>query len=174
MSKTFTHIIETKRLILRPFTMEDVEPSYQMNLDPEITKYTGDGGVIDRETMRRRIKGVVEGDYKKYGFGRFALEDKVTGEFIGFSGLKYLDDYQFIDLGYRLKKSYWGKGIATESCIASLDFAFNTLNLNELYAFAIKENKGSIRVLEKLGFNFEKEIVDDGLNYNQNFIFKHG
>lgn len=155
--------IETDRLIIRPFTEDDIEASYQLNLDEEVSRYTGDGGVVSREEMERRIKGNVLGDYAKYGYGRWAVEWKENGEFIGFTGLKYLDDMNEVDLGYRFKRDYWGKGIATETGKICLDFGFNTLDLKRVIALVLPENAGSIRVLEKLNFSFEKEVMEDGL-----------
>jgi len=156
------HKFETERLLLRPHTLDDIEPSYQMNLDEKVSRYTGDNGVVSREEIERRIKEDVLGDYEKHGYGRFALELKDTGEFIGFAGLKYLEDLKEVDLGYRLKSIYWGKGFATEAAWACLEFGFEVLDLKRIIAMLLPENNASIRVLEKLGFCFEKETIKDG------------
>ncbi len=153
---------ETERLLIRPFTMDDVEPSFVMNLDAEVSKYTGDGGVVSKEEIERRIKENVLGDYKKYGFGRLAVELKSEGKFIGFSGLKYLSDLNEVDLGYRLMKAYWGKGIATESAKACIDLGFKNVKLKKIIALVLPENKASINVLKKLQFKFDKTFEDDG------------
>lgn len=154
--------IETERLILRPFTLDDIEPSYQMNLDAEVSKYTGDGGVVSREEMHRRITHDVMGDYQKHGFGRLAVELKSIGQFIGFCGLKYLDDYQEVDLGYRLVRSCWGKGMATEAARACVELGFGPLQLNRMMSMVLPENVGSVKVLEKLGFVFERQVEEEG------------
>jgi len=75
MSTIHLHI-ETDRLLIRPFTMEDRAPSYKMNLDADVSKYTGDGGVVSKEEIERRITENVLGDYEKYGVGRLAVELK--------------------------------------------------------------------------------------------------
>ena len=155
--------IETERLIIRPFTMDDIEPSYLMNLDPEVSRYTGDGGVVSREEMERRIVEDVMGDYAKHGYGRLAVEWKANGQFIGFSGLKYLEDMDEVDLGFRYMKAYWGMGIATEAGRPCLDLGFESLGLKRIIAMVLPENGGSIRVLEKLGFGYEKEIMEEGM-----------
>lgn len=154
--------IETDRLLIRPFTEKDIEPSYRMNLDKEVSKFTGDGGVVSRKEIKRRITENVFGDYEKYGFGRLVVVWKENGKFIGFTGLKYLEDLHEVDLGYRFMKEYWGKGIATESATASIKLGFDLLHLNKIIAMVLPQNKGSIRVLEKLDFKFDKEIVEDG------------
>ena len=154
-------IIETERLLIRPFTMEDIEPSYAMNLDEEVSRYTADGGVVSKKEIERRIVENVFGDYKKYGFGRLAVELKRENKFIGFTGLKYLEDMDEVDLGYRFMKEYWGKGIATESGKACVNLGFNKLGLKRIIAMVLPENTGSIHVLEKLNFKFKKEIIED-------------
>ena len=153
--------IETERLLIRPFKMEDIAPSYVMNLDAEVSKYTGDGGIVSEKEIERRIIENVFGDYEKYGFGRLAVELKGENKFIGFTGLKYLEDMDEVDLGYRFMKEYWGKGIATEAAKACVSLGFDSLGLKRMIAMVLPENTGSIRVLEKLNFIYEKEIVED-------------
>ncbi|MFK7972445.1 MAG: GNAT family N-acetyltransferase [Bacteroidia bacterium] len=155
--------IETERLIIRPFTLDDIEAAYIMNLDAAVSKLTGDGGVVSRAETARRIKEDVLGDYQKYGYGRLAVELKSEQKFIGFAGLKYLDDLDEVDLGYRFMKAYWGKGFATEAALACLDFGFNTLSLQRIIAWVLPANTASIHVLEKVGFHYEKEVEEDGL-----------
>lgn len=159
--------IETERLILRPFTIDDINAAHELNLDPEISKYTGDGGVVSREETERRIREDVLGDYQKYGFGRLAIELKGQDHFIGFAGLKYLEDIKEVDLGYRLKSKYWGQGIATEAAKACVDYGFNRLKLEKIIAFIIPENIGSFRVLEKLNFSFDKVELEEDILVHQ-------
>lgn len=155
--------IETERLLIRPFTLADIAPSFAMNLDAEVSKYTGDGGIVTEAEIERRITEDVFGDYKKHGFGRLAVELKGENKFIGFTGLKYLEDLKEVDLGYRFMKEYWGKGIATEAGQACLKLGFETLGLQRIIAMVLPENKGSIAVLEKLRFEYEKEFLEDNL-----------
>ena len=154
--------IETERLILRPHTIEDILPAYEMNLDTEVSKYTGDGGVVSLSEIERRIKEDVMGDYAKYGFGRFAVELKSKNKFIGFAGLKYLEDLDEVDLGYRLMSEYWGKGYATEASRACVKFGFEVLELDRVIALVMPDNEASINVLLKLGFKFDTFIEEDG------------
>jgi len=164
-------IIETERLLIRPFTMDDLELSYKMNLDPIVTQYTGDGGVVSKEEMERRIVEDVLGDYKKHGFGRLAVELKDEGSFIGFTGLKYLPEHDEVELGYRFMRKYWGQGIATEAGKASVKLGFETLELNKIIGLVLPENKGSIRVLEKLSFNYEKDVIEHDQRVHQYALF---
>ncbi len=155
-------ILETERLILRPFTIDDIAACQLMNLDAEVSKYTGDGGIVSLEEIERRITENVLGDYKKYGYGRLAVELKSGEPFIGFCGLKYIPEDDEVDLGYRLMKKHWGQGLATEACVACMDYGFNTLKLERIMAMVMPDNLGSINVLKKLGFAFEKEVMEDG------------
>lgn len=164
--------IETERLYIRPFTLADIEPSYEMNLDSEVSKYTGDGGIVSRHEIERRITEDVLGDYKKHGYGRLAVVLKAENKFIGFTGLKYLEDFDEVDLGFRYLKAYWGKGLATEAAKASLKLGFETLGLTKIIAMVLPENLKSIRVLEKLKFNFEREAVEDGERVNIYAVLK--
>lgn len=155
--------IETERLLIRPFTIKDLEPAYKMNLDEEVSKYTGDGGVATKKEIERRINEDVFGDYEKHGYGRLAVELKGENKFIGFAGLKYLEDLKEVDLGYRFMKKFWGQGIATEAGKACIHFGFSTLNLDRIIAMVLPNNAGSIRVLDKLHFKYEKDIIEDDL-----------
>jgi RimJ/RimL family protein N-acetyltransferase len=155
--------IETERLLIRPFTMDDIEPSYQMNLDAEVSRYTGDGGVVSRDEIHRRIVEHVFADYQKHGFGRLAVELKSEKKFIGFAGLKYLEDMDEVDLGYRFLSAYWGRGFATEAAKACVNLGFDKLGLERMIAMVLPENSASIHVLEKLHFKFEKEVIEDGM-----------
>jgi ribosomal-protein-alanine N-acetyltransferase len=164
--------IKTDRCNLRPFTLADIKPSYRINLDPDVTRYTNDGGVKTLPQMRETIANNVLSDYEKYGFGRFAVEDQATGNFIGFSGLKFIEDEDFFDIGYRLDKDYWGKGIATETAIASLQFGFNDLNLDKIYSWIMPANVASIRIMGKLNLKLDAQITEDGEAVDQYVLEK--
>lgn len=165
-------IIETERLLLRPFTLNDIKPSHEMNKDAEVSKFTGDGGVVSEQEIERRIKEDVLGDYIKHGFGRLAVELKSEKKFIGFAGLKYLEDLKEVDLGYRFMSKYWRKGIATEAAIACVNLGFTALNLNKLIAMVLPQNTASINVLNKLKFKFTKNIIEDGETANLYTLYK--
>lgn len=159
-------IIETERLILRPFTLDDIEATYQMNLNPEISRYTHDGGVKTREEIEHLIRTTTLKDYETHGFGRFAVDYKPEGRFIGFCGLKYLDDFKEVDIGYRFVQDLWGRGIATEAGKACMEFGFKDLKLDKIIGLVLPDNLGSVRVLQKLGLHFVKEDEDEGMVYH--------
>jgi len=148
-------ILETERLLLREFVREDLNDFFSLVSDPEVTRYTHDGGKTLDE-VRTGMEERMFRDYKEHGYGRWAMIFKPTGQLIGFAGLKYLPDLGEVDLGYRLMKAYWGQGLATEASKALLAYGFDVLRLPRIIGMADAENKASIRVLEKVGFRFEK------------------
>jgi ribosomal-protein-alanine N-acetyltransferase len=155
-------IIETERLLMRPYTLDDIEAAFQVNLDKAVSKYTGDGGVKTRKEIQQIIESTTMADYEKYGFGRLAVIYKPDNKYIGFSGLKYLPEFDMVDIGYRFASAYWGMGIATESARPFIPYGFEHLNLREIVGFVMPENKASANVLKKLGFHLEGLFDYDG------------
>ncbi|MFZ6649604.1 GNAT family N-acetyltransferase [Undibacterium sp. TJN25] len=160
--------VETERLLLRAFTADDAEAYYPLCVIPEVIRYVGNKPMGSVEEVRASLMEGSITDYRKYGFGRFAVVWKETGQLIGFSGLKYMPPFAEVELGYRLLPEFWGKGLAQEAGIASIEFA-RTLNLTKLIALVHPDNEGSANVARKLGFIVEKQVRMDlipGLDVN--------
>lgn len=149
-------IIETPRLLLRKKEVEDAPFFFELNSDPLVTQYTGDGAFKNIQEAEEIVKYVI-GQYEKNGYGRWLVAEKETGEPLGWCGLKYHDDTQETDLGYRFMQKYWGKGYATEAALACIDYGFKILKLNRIYGQAMKENVNSINVLKKVGMTYLRE-----------------
>jgi RimJ/RimL family protein N-acetyltransferase len=152
--------LETERLILRPLGPEDAVAMFELNSDPEVMRYTGDEPFADLEAARKFLAEYPKGQYETYRVGRMAVQLKSTGEVIGWCGLKYHVDSGETDLGYRLKRAWWGQGIATEASLAHLHHAVHTMGLKRVIARAMRENQASIRVMEKCGFVFEQDTTE--------------
>lgn len=150
---------ETERLILREMVVADAVDMFEMDSDPEVYKYTGDFIPKSVEDTKERISNYP--DYEKYGYGRWATELKETGEIIGWCGLKYIEEIDEVDIGYRWKPKYWGNGYATEASKVCLEYGFKQLGLEQIIGQLYPENKASIRVLEKIGMTFWKEMSDE-------------
>ena len=146
-------ILETSRLILREFELHDAQKMWELNNDPDVIKYTGDAPFSSIEDAEIFLKKYT--DYKKNGYGRWAVIVKHTGEFIGWCGLKLNED-DLVDIGFRFFKKDWNKGYATESAKACIEYGFNQLKMKEIIGRAAIENTASIKVLEKLQMNFWK------------------
>lgn len=155
-------IIETDRLLLRTFDEDDAPLLFELNLDPEVTRYTLDP-MIDVDHAKKVLTEVILPQYALYNHGRWAVHLKPNLEFIGWSGLKYIPERNEIDLGYRFKKIFWGKGYATESAYACLQYGFQKLNMQRIVGRALVGNAGSINVLKKCGMQYIGEEYIDGL-----------
>lgn len=148
-------LIETERLLFREINFDDKQEMFQLHSNAEVQKYTGEALIQSMEEMEQAIQTRIE-NYKKYGYGRWATFLKDGVQFIGWAGLDYLPEFDEIDLGYRFLPNYWGMGYATEASHAILTYGFDTLELNRIIALAMKENKASIKVMEKVGMKFDK------------------
>jgi [ribosomal protein S5]-alanine N-acetyltransferase len=151
---------ETKRLQHRAFTVDDAEAFFAINSNPDVMRFTGEPILPSLDAARQAIANYP--DFDKLGYGRWASVLKETQTIIGFCGLKYLSDLDAVDVGFRFLPRYWGRGLATEACVASLDFGFTTLSLDQIVGFVVPENIASIRVLEKAGMQLDGEFDYDG------------
>lgn len=160
------HIIVTKRLYLRESTVEDAALAYELNLDPEVIRYTGDPAFVSVAEAKEFLS-----EYKafdKHKMGRWYVFLKADDTFIGWCGLKYHEDTNEVDLGYRLLKKYWNRGYATEASSACLEYGFETLRIPMIYAQADMRNKASIKVMQKIGMSYVRNIdfeEDPGVRY---------
>ena len=149
-------ILETERLYLREFTIEDAPLLIELNSNPKVTRYTGDGPVKDLQEANRILNDIILPQYKNK-MGRWAVYLKSNDEFIGWCGLKFIAEDNEIDLGYRFFEPHWGKGYASESAKGVLDYGVTILKLKNIIARAAKENPASIAVIKKLGFVYLKD-----------------
>jgi len=146
-------IIETERMILRRFSIDDAEDFLDLNSDPEVVRYAEKTVMKSLDEATQALLGLPLKDYDKYGYGRLAIILKPEMELVGFCGIKFLPELGLNELGYRLKKKYWGRGLATEAASATLEYARNTLGLDYVIALIVDGNIGSVRVVEKLGMS---------------------
>lgn len=154
--------LHTERLILRPWTLDDVEAAFRMYGDPEVTRYLGGGACEPNlESQRANLEKVIA----KYevlgaeGFGFWAAEECETGEVIAAALLKPLvvsegheaaSDPE-IEVGWHVARAHWGRGIATEMGRRCLQHGFETAGLSQILAVAFADNPKSLRVMEKIG-----------------------
>ncbi|HYM92607.1 MAG TPA: GNAT family N-acetyltransferase [Chitinophagaceae bacterium] len=154
-------VIETDHLLLRTFTSVDATLIYELNLDPEVTRYTFDP-IKDIYKANDVLEKTILPQYTLHNYGRWAVHLKSDFQFIGWCGLKTRPERDEIDLGYRFKKKFWGKGYATEAAIACIKYGFETLYLKRIVGRAMPDNKASIKVLENCGMTYIKDEVVDG------------
>jgi ribosomal-protein-alanine N-acetyltransferase len=150
--------IETERLIIREMLLTDEQGMWDMDSDPEVHTYLGNQPVTSMVQVQEVI-AMVRQQYIDNGIGRWVMEDKHTHDFIGWTGYKLVKEQtegydQYYDIGYRLARKHWGKGYASESAIACLNYGFEVMKLDEVNGRASMENLASRRVLEKTGLKF--------------------
>src|SRR5215831_276315 len=119
-------ILETDRLLLRKFTEDDAAPLYELNLDPDVIRFTHDP-IADVDHARKVLNDVILPQYVLYNHGRWAVHLRPNLMFTGWCGLKYLSGTNEVDLGYRFMKKFWGKGYATEAALACIAYGFEHL-----------------------------------------------
>ena len=152
-------IIETPRLYLREMTVADAQSAYDLNLDPEVIKYTGDVAFKSKEEASSFLLDYDH--YKKYGFGRWAVILKSNESFLGWCGIKFTQEIDEYDIGFRFFQKYWGLGYATEAAKACINWAFQNIDTMEIIGRVMPKNIASCKVLENIGLKIHKRIEDN-------------
>lgn len=147
-------ILQTPRLILHELNTNDAQSFYELNLNPNVVRYTGDLPFESVSAAEEFLKNYHP--YQEDGYGRWAVISKESGEFLGWCGLKF--DGKETDIGFRFFEKHWNKGFATESAKACLEYGFKDLELEEIVGRAMKENLASIQVLQKIGLTYVGEM----------------
>ncbi|MEU7282502.1 GNAT family N-acetyltransferase [Streptomyces sp. NPDC045431] len=155
--------ILTPRLLLRRFTGDDLAPMAEINADPEVMRWIGDGSVQDLEQTAESIERWEE-EWDDEGFGLFAVELLGSGELIGFSGLsvpEFLPELRHeVEISWRIGRPFWGQGYASEAAHAVLEFALQDRGLDRVVAIAHISNTASQNVMRKLGMVPERDTTD--------------
>lgn len=164
-------LLETERLILRPFSANDVDVFATFYADPEVTRYLGVGKTLSREETQASVDRMVR-SWDVDGLGQFAVERKDDGELVGRCGFLVWDVATLtptteaeatrpteLELGYAFGRSFWGQGYATEAAMAVRDHALGPMGRSRLIAFIRPENLRSRRVAEKLGMRHERDLT---------------
>ena len=153
-----TETLTTDRLVLRPFTLDDAADYWPLVSLPDVLRYTGEQPVESVEKVRELLRARPLRDYSRHGYGRLACIEKSSGRLIGFSGLKYLEDLDQVDIGYRFLPECWGKGYASESASAAMAYGRHGLGLGRIIGMVMPDNHASARILVKLGLRYESRV----------------
>jgi [ribosomal protein S5]-alanine N-acetyltransferase len=156
------NVLETPRMLLRPFEANDAAIVFPWMTDTEIMRYMPTGQDYTLEQVQARVNRYMNHQEQR-GYSRWMIFDRATGEAIGDAGILYLPATGENELGYRLVKPWWGKGLATEVAEAWMQYAFNELGMTELIAFSHPDNVASVRVMEKCGFEFLRNETIAGM-----------
>jgi [ribosomal protein S5]-alanine N-acetyltransferase len=152
----------TDRLLAERLSEGDMADIRRMHRDPRVMATLG-GLRSDEETARYLRDNLDHWD--RYGYGIWALRDRTDGRFVGRAGLRntHVGGEDEVELAYALVADYWNKGLATEMAKAILEVAFEELGLTDVVCFTLPTNGASRRVMEKAGFEYERDVVHAGL-----------
>ncbi|HWF15478.1 MAG TPA: GNAT family N-acetyltransferase [Acidimicrobiales bacterium] len=151
-------VLTTERLVLRPFTLDDLSALTAIHTDPSFWWYPLRGGMSEEETREFLVR--VIGRYESDGFGVEALEDRASGKLIGWAGLAvphFLPEIlPAVEVGWRLAEPCRGRGLASEAGAAAVRWGFAEGGLDRIVSIYEHENTASGRVMERLGFTLER------------------
>lgn len=168
---------ETERLLARDYLPSDYAPFSVMNADKDVMKYFP--SILTKEESNALIARN-QAELTSFGYGLFAIEEKSSGEFIGFIGFhKATFEADFtpcIEIGWRLRKSFWNQGYATEGALRALAFAKEETSIAEIYSFTAALNKPSEQVMKKINLTkiatFEHPALIDGDPLKPHVLYK--
>ena len=153
--------LETQRLLLRRFTEGDSQNLVELDGDPEVMRFINGGRATPRDEIANDVLPAFLGHYERYAaYGFWAAVEKATGQFVGWFHLRPAEGAPpgELELGYRLRRSAWGKGYATEGSRAVIDKAFAELGVERVVASTMVVNVASRRVMEKAGLRFVRHF----------------
>ncbi len=154
-------MLETTRLRLLPWEEGEEALFEPLATDPLVMRFIS-GGVPWSEEQIGEVVGRWRSTYAARGFTRWRLELKSTGETIGFCGPGILQGFDEVEIGWWLAPAHWRHGYATEAGMAARDDAFGRCGLEKLISVTMQENGASQRVMQRLGFQFERDAMFRG------------
>jgi [ribosomal protein S5]-alanine N-acetyltransferase len=157
--------LETARLVCERLRMEHLVDVSGLLRDPRVSRTLWPGAEPPSEQEVVESITDKERHWERYGFGMWLLRDRSSGEAVGRGGLQwaYISDLNDVEVGWAIVPQRWGEGLATELAHASIEAAFGPLGLRSIIAFTLPDNHASLRVMEKTGFEYERDIVHVGL-----------
>lgn len=151
-------------MVLRQFTASDLDDLVELDSDPQVMRFITGGSPTPRRTVEDEVLPRFLDYYRRYeGLGFWAAEAKGTGRFLGWFELRPLQDSrpEEVELGYRLRRSEWGKGYATEGARALVDTAFTALGVQRVVAMTMAVNAASRRVMERVGLRYVRTFHEE-------------
>ena len=159
--------LETERLILRELLPADAKGMFALDSNPNVLQYLGIQPITTLDECRKSIR-FIRDQYERNGIGRWAVVLKDSYEFIGWAGLKLVDEMTInnhrnhYDLGYRFIERFWGQGYGYEAAQSIVNYGLQQLKIPKIHAFLYPDNIGSKRILEKCGLKFIETFEEDG------------
>ncbi len=166
-------IIETDRLNLRLLTDNDAEFILDLLNQPSRLEFIGDRGVGNLDDARAYIHSGPLAMIEQHGFGLYLVEIKSSKHAIGLCGLLKRETLEDVDMGFAFHPRYWGRGYAREAAKACLDYARDHIGLERIVAITLPTNRSSIKLLDSLGMQYERNLsLDDSGELLQCFTKK--
>jgi [ribosomal protein S5]-alanine N-acetyltransferase len=156
-------VIETDRLRLRPFGLDDVDALHRLWIEPEVRQYIWDGDIVSRERVESLIRISIT-SFEDHGFGLWAVLPRDEESLIGFCGFWFFHEPPKLELLYGISPAYWHQGFATEAATAMLNHGFEELSFERIEASTDAANLASSRVMERAGMSFWKRETTNGLD----------
>lgn len=153
-----TVVLETPRLLLRRFTLDDAPFVHAMVNDPAWIEHIGDRGVRTVEDARAYIRDRTLAQYDRLGFGMYVVTLRGSGEAVGSCGLIRRESLDDVDIGFAFLPQYRGQGYATEAAAAVLEYGVKSIGLKRIVAIVSAANHRSIRILERIGLRYERML----------------
>jgi RimJ/RimL family protein N-acetyltransferase len=157
-----TPVATTERLTLHWMTVDDAPFMLVLLNEPSFHEFIGDRGVRTLDEARQYLLNGTLASYGFNGFGLYLVREREIGTPIGICGLVQRTGLDDADLGFALLPAYWGRGFAVEAATAVLEHATHDLGLLRVVAIAASGNTRSVRVLEQVGFRFERMVQLSG------------
>lgn len=149
--------LETERLRLRALQIDDLDAYARMYADPDVMRFLEGGAPLDRGAAFRSM-ALHLGHWQLRGFGQWALEERVSGSFVGRAGLWQPEGWPGLEVGWILDRAAWGRGYASEAGGAAMGFAFDVLHADEVISLIRPGNESSIRLAERLGESYKRTV----------------
>lgn len=151
-------VLETDRLRIRKVSVDDAGFILRLLNEPSFIQFIGDKRARTEDDARSYILSGPVASYEKHGFGLYLVEVKESGAPAGMCGLIKRDALEHVDIGYAFVPEHWSRGYALESASAVVSNAREALGLRRILAITTPDNQRSIRLLEKMGFRFERMV----------------
>lgn len=158
--------LETKRCIIRDIEESDLDGMFDLDSNANVHKFLGKQPISTKAEALEIILNIRD-QYEKFGIGRWAIEDKATKDFIGWTGFKREEKLRpgrvYNDIGYRLREKFWGKGIGKETALACFNYGFDVLKFDEISGCADINHTASNAILMKIGLQYIEDFEFKGI-----------
>lgn len=162
-------ILRTERLLVRESTVKDVDEFYRIYKDPSITLYM-ESLFEDKDEETAYMKAYIDQIYGFYGYGLWTVVLKKTGQIIGRAGLSVREGYDLPELGFLIDTAFQKQGYGFEVCSAILQYGKEELGFEKVQALSDERNINSLKLLEKLGFIYDRNVEEEGCKYQLHVV----